>query len=285
MATNQPNYKLYGDVDWQPRIGGIKQSELYTDWSEKVERGTNDYIIVVSAASDTSVSGVGKTTLALNLARIFDRSPTGFSAYQKSTLDPTEFSREILADGETVADRSAVIFDEAQGTMSGTGADSRRSMAESVMNVSTALATLRYRQLTAILVVQNPEWIDKRIDQLSDRILIIQEPSNAFGYHGHVFKTYYNDLTEGEQRYTERMDTITWRDIPSWDIDKQRLDELKAASARDDVSEEEDQELPKTAQKRFAQEMRDRGLQCQEIAESDLISYSDSWVSKHTEAA
>ncbi len=279
-APRQPN------IEWEKPREEYEQCPLYQKWADGVLRADNDFIMVVTAASKSRVSGVGKTTAAIDFARAFDVSDDGFSAENQSTLDISEFSRGILANPERVADRSAAILDEAQGTLAGTGVDARRSMAADVMEIPTALATLRYRQLTAIIVTQNAGWIDKRVDNVIDALVIIQPRRSHEEVRAKVFETYYNDLEKNSSRFTELLCTLTWDPIPKDDPDYQHLHELKEASAEDEIKadeEEADEMSLKERQKQFAQELRDRGLTLREIANSDVIDYGKDWVSRHTE--
>jgi hypothetical protein len=265
----------------------FKKSPLYQDWHSKVMQSDNDYTIVIAASSRSAISGVGKTTLGLTLTRYFDRSKTAWNAEDKATLSATEFSKDLLTDpedgGKQVPTKSAVIFDEMQGTLSGDGVDARRSMADSVKDVTTAIATLRYRQLTSVLITQSTQWIDKRVDDLLDALILIQPTDDASdGVRGAVFETYYNDLSNNPTRYTDRMGSFTWPEISDEDYDA--LHQMKAQSAENRVQDtEEDTSLPDDQQKRVAQEMREKGFNMREIADSELIDYSRGWVSDHTE--
>lgn len=283
FGTNEPTLP---DTDNGVTKKPFEEGDLYEKYERKVLNSDNDFIIVIAASSKSGISGVGKTTLAVSAARYFDASPQGFDAEQKSTIDPDKFSKELLVDTERVPNKSAIIFDEAQGTLSSNGADARRSMAQSVMDITTALSTMRFRQNTAIIVTQSTKWIDKRIDDILDCLILIQEHEHpAAPVRAEVFETYYNDLELNPTRYTQHVDSISWPALPKDDPDYQYLHELKEQSALGEGEEdEEDQSLPKDKQIEIAQEMRDKGFEAQEIASSALIEYKESWVYKHTEA-
>lgn len=281
-VVNKPAYE---DVDVGDLRRGFTDGRLYDLYRRRVLDSDNDFVVVVAAASKSAVSGVGKTTLAVSLARYFDNTKGGFNAEQKATLDPKTFAHNLLTDEETVPDQSAVIFDEAQGTLSSSGADARRSMADSVMDVTTAISTLRFRQVSCLIVSQSTKWIDKRIDDVLDALILIQDWDGDEA-RAEVFTTYYNDLETSPTRYTEHLDTITWPVLPEDDPDYSYLHELKRKSALEQGTEEEeeDKSLPKEDQIRIAQDYRDKGMTIKEIASSPLIDYKKSWVSEHTEA-
>lgn len=279
--------KRYDDVHKKTPMRPFTKSPTYEYWHQRVVQSDNDFIVVVAAASKSAMSGVGKTTLAIALARWFDRSTRGFEAETKSTVSAQRFARDLLADDEEVQDQSAIIFDEGQGTLNSGGADARRSMAQSVMDVTTALSTMRFRQLTSIIVTQSTDWIDKRVDQVMDIMILIQD-STGGTIRAEVFETYYNDLDADNTRYVEHLDTITWPDLGEDDPDYRYLHKLKEDSATGDLpggEEEEDQELPKEKQIALAQYRRDQGDIAQEIADHPMIEYGKDWVYKHTEAS
>lgn len=293
-SASVPNVRapeeVHDDVPYRTPKDDFTKSELYRKWERRVVESDNDFVVVIAAASKSAVSGVGKTTLGITCARYFDASPPGFDAEQKATLNSDEFSRDLLTDDEEdrVPNQSAIIFDEAQGTLGDQGADARRSMAQSVMDISTAIATMRFRQNTAIIISQSTKWIDKRIDDLLDALILVQERDPVRGtVKAKVFETYYNDLSLSPTRYTEKMDEVTWPALPKSDPDYQYLHNLKQQSALNNIEEEseEEQSLPKDKQMEIAQELRDKGFTLVEIADSALIEYGRSWISEHTEAA
>lgn len=277
-----------GGTDVETPEHDYDDSALAKKHRRRVLHGNNDFIIVIAASSRSAVSGTGKTTLAINEARKHDYSDGGYTARKKGTVNASKFSRDLLTDQTDVPNMSAVIFDESQGTLSGSGIDSRRSMKQSVMDVTTALATLRFRQLTTIIVAQSTDWIDKRIDTLLDALILIQPRSNENEpVRADVYETYYNDFEFNQQRYTEKLCSIRWPPLPEDDPDYQHLHQLKEESAMDEVTEEEDEEdggLSKDKQIEVAQEMRDQGFTGERIAQSSLIEYGKGWVWKHTEA-
>lgn len=289
MAVKQPTAGLLPDPDVSRPVDEFEAGDLYGQYRRRVLEADNDFIVVIAAASKSGISGVGKTTLAVQLARYFDNSAGGFDASEKSTLDADKFSKGLLTDTENVPDQSAVIFDEAQGTLSGSGTDARRSMADSVMDVTTALSTMRFRQISAVVVTQSTKWIDKRVDDVLDALVLIQPRHNQNEpVKGEVFDTYYNDLTLANNRYTEHIDTVRWEALSKDDPDYQYLHELKQQSALNQVTaaddeDDEEQSLPKEKQVEIAQELRNNGMTLVDISNSPLIDYSRNWVSEHTE--
>lgn len=248
---------------------------LHKLWRSRVKNSDNDLILCIAAASRSAGSGVGKSTLALQLAREFDASETPYSAEEKATLDANEFSQGLLNDREAVPDKSAIIYDEATGTLSSQGADKRRAMADSVMKISKALATLRYRQCTAIIVAQSTNWMDSRMRDVIDALILIQKPGRAV-----VYQPFRNDLKPSNE-YNDRKGIIRWQPVPEDDRDYQTLEQMKRESTRKQVEEqEENYELSDEQKRELAKKMKKNGFGPTEIGEA--LDMSSSWASKHT---
>jgi hypothetical protein len=245
---------------------------LHELWEERVVEGNNDLIGCVAASAKSAGSGVGKTTLALQLARALDASGGGFDASDKATLSATKFSRGLLNDPDTVEDKSAIIFEEATGTLDDQGADARRSMAGAVMDVTKALATLRYRQCSALLVAQNIGWLDKRLRDVLDFLVLIQEPGRAV-----VFHPYGNDFSSAQ--YNERKCDLVWQPLPAGgnnDGDYLALERMKRESTKDEV-EEKAVQLDREQKVLVGARLRQRGVNVADVAEA--VGMSEGWVS------
>lgn len=252
------------------------ESWLKEKQQEALEKD-NDFIVLIAPSSKSSISGVGKTTLAICFCRDFDGTEDGWSAEEKSTLDARQFARELMNNPDKIDDKSAALFDESQGTLSDSGADARRAMANSVLDVSRALATLRYRQITAVLVTQATGWIDDRIELLSDALVLIQDRGHAV-----VYTHYFNDLNPSKE-YHERQVEIEWDALPEDDPDLQELHRLKEESTKEKMEQEDVTiELTKEQKVFWAQQLRDKQYTVSKIA--DIVEMSTGWVSEHTEA-
>jgi len=259
----------------------LRESWLGRLHTQRVVQSDNDFLVAVAPASKSAVSGVGKTTLGIRLAREFNVSGEEWQAKKAATLEAGALVDDILRNEEDVPNRYSVLADEMQGTLSSDGADSRRGMANSVIKLSRALATLRYRQLSIVFVTQSTDWIDQRVRKLLDALILIQRPGFA-----KVFNVYENDLSTRRKEYTELRQTLEWDPLPGDDEDYQYLHMLKRQSAFSQPTEEdEDQELPKDAQMQIAQSHRDAGRTLQWIADNvDGITYSRETIRKNTVA-
>lgn len=263
-------------VTWSDtEAAGFAESDLHQQWERRVGNSDNDFIIAVTASSTSPISGTGKTTLGIRLAHHFDATSDGFSGDEKAALNSEIVAEELIPDLEP---KSAIIFDEAQGTLAGDGIDSRRGMKDSVVRMARSAAQYRKRQHTLIIVAQSTDWIDSRMMDLIDRLVLIQERGRA-----KVYDHYRDDLPSARstQEYTPMIEQIYWDPLPQDDPDYQALDRLKE-QANDGEEEEQDTGLSKQQQIELAQSLRDEGWTLVEIAAHDMIDYERSWVSEHT---
>jgi len=257
--------------------GNFAESGLYRLWERRVKKSDNDLIIAIAASSRSPISGTGKTTLAIRLARQFDATDGGFDGEQKASLDSEVVAEELIPELEP---KSSIIFDEAQGTLASDGVDSRRGMANAVVRMARAAAQYRKRQHTLLIVAQSTDWIDSRMMDLIDRLVLIQERGYA-----KVYDHYSDDLptASSANEYTPMKERIKWRALPDEDPDYQKLDTLKEKANDQQKEEQEDTGLTKKQQAELAQSLRDQGWTLVEISNHRMIDYQRNWVSEHTE--
>jgi hypothetical protein len=266
-------------------VGGatteFTKTDLHRTWKERVIHDNNDFIVGIAPSSRTAISGTGKTTLAVKLAEHFDRTSRGFVARDKSALDAGTVANDLIPDLEA---RSAVVFDEAQGTLGDDGVDSRRGMASSVIDMARAAAQFRKRQHTLLIVTQSTSWIDSRMMELLDRLILIQEKNAKKGYaRAIVFDQYKRDLPGGNQSTrTPAIEEIKWGPCEPDNRNYAELDRKKEHATADSGQDDEDTGLTKTQQKELAKTLREEGWTVRKIANHDLIDYSRSWVSDAT---
>ncbi len=258
-------------------VGSLRNSELYQTWREKVVRDDDDFMVVIAPSSKTGRSGTGKTTLAVTLARLLSNNPEGFSAEDHASLSSHEVAQDLIPNTAT---GSAIIFDEAQGTLSGSGVDTRRAMADSVVNMSKSAAQFRKRQHTLIIVTQATDWLDSRMMDMMDRLLLIQERNPARGWARAVSFSYRrNDLNISGGTNRERTpakEDIIWRPLPDDDPDYQEMDRMKEAASGgsdpdDDTQDagipESLEEMPKNVRDAVMRDLSDAGVMQKTICE------------------
>ena len=262
----------------------LQTGELYEMWhSQVVEPPENDFVILVSASSSTPVSGTGKSTLITQLARAFDRTSGGFDASEKATLDVGELAYDLAAN---LPPGSALVGDEIQGTPGAEGFDARRGMKTEVIDGINAILANRNSGYSVILAAQQISSLDKRLIPLIDAWVLIREaPPEPIASVHKITDNDFN-LSSAEIR-TPEIERITWQPMPETDSDYSTLEKMKErAKTKGGTDDDTDDsgELPKRAQIELAQALRDTGKTVREIAQSERITYSRTWISEHTTA-
>jgi len=258
-------------------LTSFENTDLHSTWRERVVQDDNDFIVGIAASSRTPISGTGKTTLAVKLAEHFDRTDRGFVAREKAGLDAGTVANDLIPELEA---QSAIVFDEAQGTLGDDGVDSRRGMASSVINMARSAAQFRKRQHTLLLVTQSTGWIDSRMMELLDRLILIQKKSARLGYaRAIVFDQFKRDLPGGDQATrTPAIEEIRWGPCDPDNRNYAELDRMKEDATSEKDSENE--ELSSEQKAMLAEELyKHTKLSQREIANHDKIEMSQSWVS------
>jgi predicted XRE-type DNA-binding protein len=227
----------------------LSSTELYQEWKNRVVYDDNDFVVCVAASSRTAISGTGKSTLGISLCREFDNSATDWSAEEKATLHAEEATNELYPNLPT---QSSILFDESQGTLDSDGVDSRRAMADSVVRMSRATAQYRKRQHSLVIVAQSTDWIDSRMMEMIDRLVLIQEKHPDAGWARAVSFDHYRKDLPGSGRTEERtpsIEDIAWEPLTASDPDYQVIDKLKEQvgdAVPDDPADEEQGDPVKT---------------------------------------
>lgn len=256
-----------------------KKTELYQLWKKRVKTGNpDDLVIAIAPSSRSGVSGVGKTTLAVVLAKTFDVSQEGFNAKNKATLNASKLDKIY----RETPNGSALIFDEAQGTMQSQGMDARRSMSQETMEAVRTIALNRNKNCTAIIASQSTRWLDQRMMDLVDALLLIQKKGVAKHY-----QYFREDLNfKNPQEYTPGLEKITWPKLPETDNDYRHLEKLKE-EAKKKQRERKKKEIPKEKKIEIAQNLRDMNesgkIDITTTQIGEVIDMSQSWVVNHTE--
>jgi len=185
----------------------LRTSHIHQSYISRFANG-RDMRVIISA--DNSATGVGKTTLAVVLAILWDI--WGWEA-AKGTLDPREFSVYY----DHVRPGSVMLLDDAEQAI-----DRRRSMTEETLAIGHDFATKRYRQVFGLLTLPSKEMIDARIaDKLCDYWILVEETGQAS-----VFKFEENAFTG--KVYYKKVETIEWPPmdgVPVYDTIEQKKQE------------------------------------------------------------
>jgi len=223
---------------------GVKQfdaSDLYEQNERLTESSNNDQLIVISAGSRTPVSGTGKTTLALTLAKALDTSRSGFSSLDQATFSLRDLAYNKLG---AVEAGSALIYDEAQGTSSGTGLNSRRGMKTETLDAINGILNRRNKNLTVIIVFQQMRMADTNLHGLIDAWVLIRKGiEERMGPTATHYDVVSNDFEWGRQDpNTPAKEDLTWDALPSTDQDYARMEWMKERADRKSAADDEEVE-------------------------------------------
>lgn len=199
----------------------LKRSKLMHEYCARLT-ANRDMHVIITAASET---GVGKTTLAVVLAMLWDQH--GWSP-DKATLSPREYATMY----DDVPPGSVLLLDEVEQA-----ADARRSTSRENVNLAENFAAKRYRQVFGIMTAPTKTWVDKRMsaDSADYWILCHETPSGKPKGEATVYRMKHNPHYETD--YQKREETITWPNIETHPY-KRRMDRIKAGRMEGTSSEE-----------------------------------------------
>lgn len=172
-------------------------------------RSDNDIKIII--VGKNSQTGIGKTTLAIQLCRFIDDA---WKAEEKAFIDVHEYIQAHL----NKPPGSALLLDEIEH-----GADRRRATSSENVELSQAWAKLRNRNIATVATLPSISMLDSRMLELADYWVLVKRRGFAQPYHIRV-----NDFTGKVQRKPlPGEEHIQFVDLPADDEDKQYLDKIK----------------------------------------------------------
>ncbi len=182
-------------------IGRIAEKKLQSD---------NDIKIIIQGAN--SQTGVGKTTLAIELCRWIDHNE--WNAEEKAFIEPQTYLNSYLEYPEG----SALLLDEI-----GTGADSRRATSTDNVELSQGWQMLRSRNIATIATLPSTNMLDNRMLELADYWILVKKRGIAQPYEIRV-----NDFNgKIARKPLPGKEHISFPDLPGNDPDKRYLDNIK----------------------------------------------------------
>lgn len=222
----------------------------------------NDIKIIIQGAN--SQTGVGKTTLAIELCRFIDSTDEGWNAEQKSFIDPQTYLNSYLE----YPPGSALLLDEI-----GQGADSRRSMSKENVGLSHGWQMLRARNVATVATLPSTNMLDHRMLELADYWVLVKRRGLAQPYEIRV-----NDFNGKIARKPLPGDEhISFPDLPNGDSDKKYLDTIKDEQVKgggiESVPLPEHEEKVAKAEKAAKKDKRNEIIKG--VYEHTEMSYSD----------
>jgi len=197
-------------IDLWGEYPGFSNSKLFHEYAVRLESG-RDLNVIITAASET---GVGKTTLAIVLALLWDMH--GWTA-EKATLSPREY--DVMYD--EVSPGSVLLLDEAEKAV-----DARRGTSTENVSLSQSFAGQRYKQVAGIMTAPSKSWVDDRLggDAADYWIQCLETDEGRAKGEAKVYRLRENEHYETE--YKTRTETLSWPRL-DWHPAKRSLDEKK----------------------------------------------------------
>lgn len=183
---------------------------------------SNDNDIKIIIQGRNSQTGIGKTTLAIQLCRFIDPD---WNAEDKAFVDVREYINAHLDHPPG----SALLLDEIEA-----GADSRRAMSQDNVDLSQAWATLRARNIATVCTLPSISMLDNRMLELADYWILVKRRGFA-----QPFEINVNDFAPNRTPQRKPLpgeEHIRFVDLPADDPDKAYLDDIKDEMLRNDTT-------------------------------------------------
>lgn len=194
------------------------QGDGFGTMGREVKRDLKDDLDAkIIITSTNSKPGLGKTTLAILMARAWD--PHGWSAEEKAFMSVGPYREAYLNEPS----RSVLVFDEMEGA-----ADKRRAMSHGNVDLSQTWAQLRYKNKVSICTLPTTSMLDSRFLEMSDWWVNVTDRGVAQPYRIRV-----NDYNGKVRRQrVDGQETLFFDDLPDDDSDYEYLASLKDERAR-----------------------------------------------------
>lgn len=201
------------------KYGYITDSQLFREYLKRLSIG-RDMHVIITASSET---GVGKTTLAVSLALLWDQH--GWQAEKAAVADAAEYSYKY----DRMPPGSVLILDEAEKA-----ADARRGQTHGNVDVSQAFAAKRFRQVFGILTAPSKGWVDQRLGSSAADYWIQALESEGGGIKGEARVYRLKEQEHYETYYSRRTELIEWPILDSNRAYKE-LDRIKQERLSGDI--------------------------------------------------
>lgn len=221
MAEAEPGLDIEfeaGPVSQWAKYPSLANSKLFDEYANRLVSG-RDMHVVITASSET---GVGKTTLAVTLALLWDQN--GWNAQKAAVADAAEYTNKY----DEVAPGSVLILDEAE-----IAADSRRGTSKGNVEVSQAFAGKRYRQVFGMLTAPSKSWIDQRLGSDAADYWIQAQETDRGRPKGEAVVYRLKSNEHYATDYSTREEVITWPKLDNHkafkNLDQRKKDRLSGS--------------------------------------------------------
>lgn len=238
-----------------------KRTDFGTLGREAEKKLSNDNDIKIIVLGANSQTGVGKTTLAIQICRFIDPN---WNAEDKSFISVQQYLNAYL----DYEEGSALLLDEL-----GAGADSRRATSTGNVKLSHGWQMLRSRNIATVATLPSTNMLDKRMLELADYWVLVKKRGLAQPYEIHV-----NDFNGNIARKPlPGEEHIQFPDIKGNDPDKRYLDSIKddkvTSGGLESISLPEHKKKVEKAEKEARKEVRDEMIRS--IYRESELSYAD----------
>lgn len=216
MATKAHPITAETDIDAGPAMAwarhpSLAESKLFDEYANRLVVG-RDMHVIITASSET---GVGKTTLAVALALLWDQH--GWTPDKAAVASAPEYAFKY----DQVPNGSVLILDEAE-----IAADSRRGTSKGNVDVSQAFAGKRYRQVFGMMTAPSKSWVDKRLGADAADYWIQTQETDRGRPKGQAIVYRLKTNEHYQTDYTKRHEFIEWPVLDDHNA-FQELDRLK----------------------------------------------------------
>lgn len=237
----------------------------------------NDYDVKIIITSHNSRPGLGKTTLAIRMSRVFD--PYGWSAESKGFQNLYEYQAAY----RDVPPGSVLQFEELERS-----ADNRRSMSKGNVSLSHVWATERFRNIVTICTLPTVSMLDNRMLELADYWINVMKRGVA-----HPYRILVNDFTGKVIRSRIKDETIRFADLPNDDPDYTYLKEVKEQESLleqeyvrmddvDDLLAKAERKAKQSKRDEIIKDLHDLGLTQKQIASLPSIDLTQQRIQQIT---
>jgi len=195
-----------------------KRASFGTLGRDARDKLSNDNDIKIIIQGKNSQTGIGKTTLAIELCRWIDEN--GWNAEDKAFIDVQKYLNSYL----DYEQGSALLLDEI-----GAGADSRRATSSDNVELSQGWQLLRSRNIATVATLPSTNMLDPRMLELADYWILVKSRGIAQPYRIKV-----NDFNgKVARKPLPGEEHIKFPDLPDGDEDKRFMDNIKDEKVRD----------------------------------------------------
>jgi hypothetical protein len=190
----------------------FEASPLHELWEKRREQ---DRILTVLVVARDGATGVGKSTLAVQLCKEWDTEWTA----ERATNQAREYRRLIHSEPSgsvLLADEFATMF------------DARRALSTENVEASQDWQMIRKLQVSTIGTCPAPGAVDSRFKNLMDIMIVVTRRGE-----GNVYRIKQDDTT-GEP-FREKLCSVEWSDLDD-DADYQAIEEMKEARLNERLS-------------------------------------------------